>query len=96
MPKGPPYLPFGYGPWPDNDVMGEETDPSPHYRDGYHNRAPGGAHIEGPTDLWIDRIVYPRRLEAVSDMEADRMDARSRDFRITVGQVTGRKPGPEE
>ena len=94
MAKGPPFSGFGgYGPWPDNDP--EPQNPSPHYEDGYHNRAPGG-HMEAPTDIWIDRMLYPVRLNPVSVAEADGFDARSRDFRLTVGNITGRKPGPEE
>jgi len=111
--KGPPYVPFGYGPWPSNDILDHDPNPSPHYRDGYDNRGPGGTHMEEPDDLWIDRIVYPPRgvrqgamgdmmataradmLRAADAMEHEQ-DARSRAFRISVGNVTGKKPGPSE
>ena len=94
---GPRFSGFGgYGPWPDNDKLESDQNPSPHYEDGFMNRAPAGCHTEGPADIWIDAIVYPARMYAGSNREADAMDARSRDFRITVGQVTGRKTGPEE
>jgi hypothetical protein len=97
MPAGPKYSGFGgYGPWPDNDVPLEDGDPSPHYRDGWMNRAPGGAHYELPTDYWLDCLTYPDRPAATSNGVADRLEARSRAFRISQGNVTGKAPGPSE
>lgn len=101
----------GYGPWPTGEILDHDTDPSPFYKDGYDNCAPGG-HMEAPDDLWIDRIVYPRRnqnpeVRAMMDHAraemlhaADEQDMayymRSRSFRISQGNVTGRDPGPSE
>jgi len=79
-----------------NDKLESDQNPSPHYEDGFNNRAPAGCHTEGPGDIWIDAMVYPDRMYAGSNIEADAMDARSRDFKISVGQVLGRKTGPEE
>lgn len=40
MAKGPDFTGFGgYGPWPDNDAPTGTDDVSPHYNDGYANRA---------------------------------------------------------
>lgn len=92
---GPDFTGFGgYGPWPDNDPPQSEENPSPHYRDGWQNRAPGGCHDSAPTDYWLDCLTYPERTSANGDTQADTLDHDSRFFRITVGTVTGRKPGP--
>jgi len=97
MAKGPDFTGFGgYGPWPDNDKPAIGGDPSPHYGDGYANRAPAGSHIEAGSDYWIDCLVYPERVYAMSDQQADALDHNSRFFKVTVGNVTGKKPGPED
>ena len=97
MAKGPDFTGGfgGYGPWPDNDVPFEE-DPSPHYHDGYRNRMPGGGHYELPTDFWVDQIVYPDRPAPMTAASANDLDLRARSFRISVGNITGRRPGPSE
>lgn len=93
---GPRFSGFGgYGPVPDNDKMLSDQNPSPHYEDGNNNRGPGG-HTEGPADIWIDAMVYPTRSYAGSDVEADRMDRTAWFIRTTLGNITGKKPGPEE
>jgi len=98
MSKGPDFFGLGsYGPWPTNDEPIEGAPVSPHYNDGYANRAPGCAHIEGPGDYWIDCMVYPgERPNGAYEASADRLEARSRAFRISAGNVTGRNPGPSE
>lgn len=83
-------------PWPTTDQPFVEENPCPHYDDGYMNRAPGGGHIEAPTDYWLDCMVYPYRDKADSAAQANRMDMRSRSFRITAGNMTGKDPGPSE
>ena len=94
---GPRFTGFGgYGPVPDNDKMLSDQNPSPHYEDGNNNRAPAGCHTEGPADIWFDAMVYPARMYAGSDMQADSYDHNSRFIRTTEGNVTGKKPGPEE
>lgn len=94
---GPDFLGFGsYGPWPDNDPPQSYENPSPHFRDGYQNRAPAGTHQESPTEYWLDCLTYPERTTADGDYIADVLDARSRDFRVSLGQLTGRKVGPAE
>ncbi len=96
MAKGPDFTGFGgYGPWPDNDVQSGDNPPSPHYGDGYRNRAPGGTHIEAPTDYWLDCAIYPERTDPASGRESYELEARARGFNLSVGNVTGRKPGPE-
>jgi hypothetical protein len=85
----------GYGPWPDTDPPGVGADPSPYYKDGYANRAPAGCHVEGPADYWIDCMVYPDRSYANSEPMADMLDHNSRFFRVSEGNITGKKPGPE-
>jgi hypothetical protein len=79
-------------PWPTNDtpIHGET---SPHQDDGYSNRLPGGGHYEGGSDYWLDCLIYPERPE-VSDAEVGRADFDSRMFRVSPGNITGRKPGP--
>lgn len=77
-------------PWPTNDRPFENEDnPSPHFDDGYYNRAPGGAHTQGPADYWLDCAVYPERTAW-----SEEQDRQARDFRVSVGNITGKKPGP--
>jgi hypothetical protein len=97
MPRPREFAGFGgYGGWPDTDLPFEEQDPSPYYVDGYANRMPGGGHYESPTDLWADKIVYPEREYCASEAQEERLYLSSRAFRITVGNVTGRRPGPPD
>lgn len=86
----------GYGPWPTNDEPTQDAPVSPHYDDGYANRAPGCSHIEGPADYWLDTTLYPDRPNGMYASDIDRLEQRSRAFRISAGNITGRKPGPSE
>jgi hypothetical protein len=98
MAKNPPEFTSGYGgygPWPETD-MPLGPNPSGGYKDGYYGRFPGGGYGERPTDMWLDSLVYPERPYPDSDGMADRLDARSRAFRVSVGNVTGRRSGPSE
>jgi hypothetical protein len=82
-------------PWPTNDApFSLDDDPSPHYRDGYHNRAPGGAHTQAPTDFWLDGVVYPDRPDVLDSRASDIADFRDRQFVVSVGNRTGKKVGP--
>jgi hypothetical protein len=81
-------------PWPTNDMPIHESDPSPHQSDGYHNRLPLGGHLEGGSDYWLDCMVYPERPEKATGNEMSRADIADRGFCVTVGTLTGRKPGP--
>lgn len=80
-------------PWPTNDTPIHEQNPSPHQSDGYHNRGPGGAHYEPGSEYWLDCLVYPERPE-VSNEGVGRADMASRMYQVSVGNVTGKKPGP--
>lgn len=85
----------GYGPWPENDKPFVETPPGGDYiGDGYANRAPAGCHTQSGTDYWLDCALYPERTYAFGDEQADSLDRESRNFKITVGSLTGKKPGP--
>ena len=96
MAKGPDFSGFGgYGPWPDNDVLDSEPDnPCPHYEDGYDVHGPGGTRIEAPTALWLDRMVYPRRVIAMTEAEENRSSHETREFAVSIGNITGKNPGP--
>lgn len=83
-------------PWPLTDLPIVEQEPSPHYPDGYRNRMPLGGHYETPSEMWLDQMVYPDRPRAGSEGEANALDLRSRFLGISVGNATGRKPGPSE
>ncbi len=87
---------FGYGPWPETDKPFEKPPGGEYIGDGYANRSPGGCHTQTGTDYWLDCIVYPERTYADGTLLADTLDARSRDFRVSIGQLTGRKVGPAE
>lgn len=96
MPRtGKDFIPFGYGPWPDNDLPLDDNPGGGHYEDGYHHRGPLGTLIENPSDYWLDCMVYPERPSADSAQSAERLDLASRNLTIGVGNATGRKNGPE-
>lgn len=80
-------------PWPTTDTPIVDTEPSRHYTDGYHNRLPLGGHNELPTDYWLDSMVYPKRPE-IGNGEVSAADISSRRFGISIGNATGKKPGP--
>lgn len=83
-------------PWPDNDtpIYQEGDTPSPHQHDGYNNRLPGGGHYEGGSDYWLDCLVWPERPDLPLGDAEGRNDFRSRQFVVSVGNVTGKKVGP--
>jgi hypothetical protein len=98
MAKGPDFTSglSGYGPWPDNDKLESEQDPSPHYPEGFYNRSPAGTSREAPSDMWLSAMVYPERTRAITTREADAMDIRSRKYEVTLSNLMGTKTGPAE
>ncbi len=94
--KPPDFVGWGgYGPWPETD-MPFEGNPGGGYKDGYYGRLPGGGYYETPSTMWLDAMVYPERPYPTNDDAADRLDLRSRELRISIGNATGRKTGPSE
>lgn len=83
-------------PWPTNDqpIWNETNEASPHYQDGFYNRAPLGGHNELPSQYWLDCLVYPERPDPINGNPTSEADFRGRMFALNAGNVTGKKPGP--
>jgi hypothetical protein len=88
MANGIKFIPFGGGVWPDTNMPNTDQGDSPYYKDGWHNRP---VHYENPTDMFIDDIVYPDRAEG-----SDSQYLKSRNIGVSIGNITGRKPGPSD